>query len=335
MGWRIYHPSEIMDIEYDEIIVATSKIFYPAIKEQIVSEFGISERRIHTFTWLLTAMRTGYQAEGRVQKNSGNPIVYDCFPFYNELDILELRMELLNPVVDYFVLVELDKTQRWEDKPLYFDRNRDRFDQFKSKIIYIRPTEIPERPQNTYMNWALENYQRNSILDGLRGRASSEDLILVSDVDEIPNPERITELKNHPWLVDCDVFSFEQKFFYYYLDFCHKTKWNGTFVTKYKNLGMPQEWRNICGALPELPDGGWHLSYFGGVERIGLKVNSTVESAEFKVSADDIKTRISAGKDIYGRVGAEFELEHIDVTRLDIPDVSRIRKKYPHFFYKG
>jgi len=235
-------------------------------------------------------------------------------------------------VVDKFILVEVNKTHRWEDKPLYFWKNKHLFEKFLDKIIYVCPSELPAKPENTYMDWTLENYQRNSIMLGLNGVATDNDLILISDVDEIPNPDRILELKQGSRCLDYDVYSFEQDFFYYYFNFCHTTKWNGTIITKYKNLEKPQEWRNICGLLPEIHNGGWHLSYFGGAKRIGLKICSTVDSAEFQVSSEEIEKRISEGMDIFGRKGREFDIDNVEATNLNIPNITKIFEKYPQFF---
>ena len=121
-------------------------------------------------------------------------MVYDCFIFFNELDLLEIRLNELDDVVDYFVLVEANRTFQNNHKPYYFDENKERFSQFLPKIIHIKldkyPLFIPII--NPFTPWKLEIYQRNSILQGLKN-CEKEDIILISDVDEIPKASLIKE----------------------------------------------------------------------------------------------------------------------------------------------
>ncbi len=329
MGKIVISSSDVKGMQFDEIVIATSKFSYNGIKKQIMEDLGIPKESIHSFTWLIT--KANDNSEGADQTKS-DVKVFDCFPFYNELDILQFRLELLDPYVDYFVLSEIPQTHRWEDKPLYFKENEGMFEKYLDKILYVSSDTLPPKPLDPYLNWTLENYQRNCVALSLKEYAKRDDLVMVSDVDEIPNPEVIMRIKDSEWMVESDVYSFEQEFYYYYFDFCHKNKWNGTFITKYKNLGMPQTWRNICGDLPELKGGGWHLSYFGGTDRIGRKIESTVDSAEFKVSPGQIRERILAGKDIFGREGVEFDILRTDLDSIEGIDINSVKTKYPQFF---
>jgi beta-1,4-mannosyl-glycoprotein beta-1,4-N-acetylglucosaminyltransferase len=110
--------------------------------------------------------------------------IYDCFTFYNELDLLEIRLEELNSVVDYFVIVEATKTQTGISKKLYFNENKKRYLKFHSKIIHIIVSDMPNINKNT--SWVLENFQRNQIIRGLNN-CNKDDIIFISDLDEIPN----------------------------------------------------------------------------------------------------------------------------------------------------
>lgn len=113
-------------------------------------------------------------------------MVYDCFCFYNELDLLEIRLNILNGCVDKFVLVEATRTQRNNPKPLYFAENKERYKKFEDKIIHLVLDEYPEHIEQ----WTIENLQRNYIMKGLE-QCSDDDIILISDLDEIPRPEYI------------------------------------------------------------------------------------------------------------------------------------------------
>lgn len=127
--------------------------------------------------------------------------IYDCFTFYNEFELLELRLELLYPVVDHFVICECNKTQRGEDKPFYFAENKTRFAKYLDKIINIQLTDAPQISKtrtrsggNVFAgDWDIENYQRNGIMRGLV-HCQPDDLVIISDLDEIPNPEILSHL---------------------------------------------------------------------------------------------------------------------------------------------
>jgi beta-1,4-mannosyl-glycoprotein beta-1,4-N-acetylglucosaminyltransferase len=110
--------------------------------------------------------------------------VYDCFTFFNELDILEIRLNELDPVVDYFVLVEATKTFSGQPKKLIFHENNARYSAFLDKIIHVVVDDMP--PVLTNDRWKLEIYQRRSISRALT-KCENDDIILISDVDEIPD----------------------------------------------------------------------------------------------------------------------------------------------------
>jgi hypothetical protein len=120
------------------------------------------------------------------------PKVYDCFSFFNELDVLEIRLNELDKYVDYFVLVEMTVTHKGDPKPLYFEQNKKRFDKFLHKIIHIVVADYPQVNDP----WIREHYQRNCIERGLNN-CNNNDIIIISDVDEIPRGTKISEFKEH------------------------------------------------------------------------------------------------------------------------------------------
>ena len=129
--------------------------------------------------------------------------IYDCFSYWDEDLLLELRLNILNNYVDYFVVVESDKT--WQNNPKEFKFKLDNFIKFKDKIIYVRVDDMPEGENP----WVRENYQRNCITRGLH-QAKDNDLIIISDADEIPNPKQIINFNpTKKYAV------FQQNFFYY------------------------------------------------------------------------------------------------------------------------
>jgi beta-1,4-mannosyl-glycoprotein beta-1,4-N-acetylglucosaminyltransferase len=115
------------------------------------------------------------------------PLLFDCFTFFNELDILELRLSELNDVVKTFVIAEGTQTFRGDKKPLFFEKNALLFQKYLPKIRHV---VIDDFPRNVCSAWDREHWSRRALLRGL-GEAVSQDYVMVSDVDEIPRPERL------------------------------------------------------------------------------------------------------------------------------------------------
>ena len=115
--------------------------------------------------------------------------VWDCFTFFNELDILELRLAELDPVVDRFVVAEATRTFSNEPKPLHFADNRQRFSRWLPKITHVIIDDLPAEGDA----WDREAFQRNTVARGL-GDARPDDVIMISDVDEIPFAENVTRV---------------------------------------------------------------------------------------------------------------------------------------------
>jgi beta-1,4-mannosyl-glycoprotein beta-1,4-N-acetylglucosaminyltransferase len=121
--------------------------------------------------------------------------IIDCFTFFNELDLLEIRLKYLSEVVDYFVIVEADTSHNGEPKQMVFRDNMDRYKPFIEKIIYVQ-IKMENFENKNKVAWKREGYQRNQIKVGIEKlNLSNSDLVLISDVDEIPNKEILSELK--------------------------------------------------------------------------------------------------------------------------------------------
>lgn len=140
------------------------------------------------------------------EEKSLRPTIYDAFTFFNELELLEIRLNTLENVVDKFVLVEASVTFTGKPKPLYFNESRheERFARFADKIIYVNchidnpdPVGDDEKAEKArYQNgWNREHSQRHCIMQGLRGVANEKDIIMLSDVDEIMSPNTVLALK--------------------------------------------------------------------------------------------------------------------------------------------
>lgn len=221
-------------------------------------------------------------------------MVYDCFPFLNELDVLDIRLNVLDPVVDFFVLVESTHTFQRNKKPLYFEENQDRFKKFLPKIIHVIDDQMPLSGDT----WITYRHQMNCIFRGLKN-AHDDDVISVSDLDEIPNPSL---LKNSSTIRP--VIHPQQKVFYYFLNcFTGTDRWDSGFIAPYHILrGKDLHDIRMRTQIPgeSIPNGGWHFSYMGGIDSIVEKLESfshieynilSLKNKEFL--ATKLKTRVS------------------------------------------
>ena len=140
--------------------------------------------------------------------------VFDCFPFYDELDLLEIRLNILNDVVDYFVLTESTRTFTGKPKPLHYDNNKVRFKKFAHKIRHVIVDDTEFKPEIDA--WQRGFDQKNSVFREMYD-CKANDFVIISDVDEIVNPEAIASaISNNP----NSISAFIQPCFYYYLN-CH------------------------------------------------------------------------------------------------------------------
>jgi beta-1,4-mannosyl-glycoprotein beta-1,4-N-acetylglucosaminyltransferase len=202
--------------------------------------------------------------------------VIDCFIFYNELDMLELRLNELYDVVDHFVLVESIKTFVRNDKELYFENNKERFSKFLDKIIHIIVKDnIPESSDP----WDVEHHQRRCIDQGIKKlKLNKNDIIIITDVDEIPNSKTLLHVKNNnlingAYVLECDL--------YYYNLYCKmRNKWkhpkiiNYDYYHNYYNCDPESVRSRETLTLPIIKNGGWHLSFFGDIEFIKNKIRN-------------------------------------------------------------
>ena len=204
-------------------------------------------------------------------------LIYDCFPFFNELELLELRFAALNDVVDRFVLVESDQSHTGASKPLFFAENRSQFRRYLDKIEHVIVRDLPQTDEP----WERDRFQRNAVLRGLT-QMKNDDLILLSDVDEIPRPESIQQLLGDGRclrLLERDPIVLTQDLCYYYVN-CQDPlePWYGTIAIRGQNFTMiPDELRSLRFRLPRLHNGGWHFTYLGGIEKIIEKLHAKAE----------------------------------------------------------
>ncbi len=212
-------------------------------------------------------------------------MLIDTFMFYNEFDVLELRLEILDEYVDRFVLVEAEVNHIGEPKPLYFNENRERYSKWLHKIEHIIIT-ASESPKDSNP-WSREKYQRNGVLRGLEG-VPNEALVMISDVDEIPDLAKV-RFEQLPHIV-CSVhmLMFEYSFDYLFTG----EPWFGTVITNceiFKRAG-PNYLRDNRWKFPCFQEAGWHLSSFGSPEHVRNKMSTYAHARDETHRIEDADT---------------------------------------------
>jgi len=253
--------------------------------------------------------------------------IIDGFIFYNELDLLEIRLYELEPVVDKFVLVEGTHTHQGSEKPLYFDEHKSWFSRYNIEHIVV-PTLHPKKPTAQQV-WENESFQRNQIALGMTD--FPDDVGMVSDVDEIPSRGLIASLNRIKLPIKV-----KQRMSYYFMNMVSPTMvWHGTTIAPSSEVRRitPQKLRD-CIFSPDMPStpGGWHFSYLGTPEFIVDKLKNFTHSEYNKPEYTDpakIKQLIGEGKDILGR-GYTFEKigKNEDFPRLVQEQPERFEKYF-------
>jgi beta-1,4-mannosyl-glycoprotein beta-1,4-N-acetylglucosaminyltransferase len=241
-----------------------------------------------------------------IESNNGRVTrrIFDVFMFFNELDLLELRFRTLNEVVDFFVITECTETFSGLPKPMFFAENRSRFREFEHKIIYnpISKKDLENLGGSEYSDYISdlqrrvphkhsgrpafklhssllrEISQRDSGIIALSRVAQSNDIILLSDADEIPNPSAVTSI------AASNIFQpsyFQMNWFLYWINNRVSMPWFGTVIFTYDMLkGLSLDMMRYSSSdLTKVPgpiiqDGGWHFSYLGGSEAISIKLKA-------------------------------------------------------------
>jgi len=244
--------------------------------------------------------------------DKNNIKIIDCFIFYNELELLNYRFNILNRVVDYFVIVESTHTHAGKPKELLFNDNKHLFELFKDKIIHVVVNDFPFKFPNIDVSkgeqWVNENFQRNAISRGLdKIQLSDEDLIIIADLDEIPDIATLYKYKIRYNPIPFGINDLEMDLYYYNLNSKIVDKWYYCKMLSYKSfkeLGIScndirkSTWNQI------IKLGGWHLSYFGDSLFIQNKIqqfaHQEFNNHEF-TDVQKIEQRIANSSDLYGR----------------------------------
>ena len=256
--------------------------------------------------------------------------IYDCFQYFNEDHMVDLRLNILNEHVDFFVISESTKTHQGHKKKLNFDINN--FSKFKNKIKYIVADykENINFKNHTGGESLVEQHQRNSLIEGIKD-AHLNDLIILSDSDEIPDLTKLNQIKTSSKFI-----AFSQMMFMYKLNLENlgENNWIGSKITLKKNISTMQALRDL--KFKKYPfwrvdkknlqviQGGWHFSFLQSPQDIKKKIQS-FSHGEFNtdniVNEEKIKEKISQGVDIFNR---GFQLNKIEID-----------SRFPNFILKN
>jgi len=225
--------------------------------------------------------------------------IYDCIMYFDEDLILELRLNILDKYVDKFVIVEATRDHAGNKKKLNFDIKK--FIKFEKKINYLVVDDIPEKVEHYKKGWSpnffRENFNRNAISRALT-ECNPNDLIIISDADEIPNLEVLEKIKIKKFAI------FAQKNFIYKLNLLYEHNWLGSSICYKKYLKSPQWLRNkrflrrgflrrILFKTQIIKDGGWHFSFLKTPENIAKKIKAYAHGEHVGlVDAEFIKKNI-------------------------------------------
>ena len=235
-------------------------------------------------------------------------MIYDTFLFYNELELLEIRLAELADVVDRFVLLEADRTFTNRPKPLFFRENRRRFAPFLDRIIHIEMRGYDD--VDTGNPWAMERYLRQRLVLGL-AECRDDDAILLSDADEIPRASVVAEQAHTP-----GIKSFVQQESYYFVNclgsyIVGTTMFPGRFL-RHVTRDL-QYYRGIRRHM--VSRGGWHFSYTGGVKAIQDKLAAFAHTECNQPMFNDpehLATCLAEARDLFFRIGCEYRVVPLD-----------------------
>jgi beta-1,4-mannosyl-glycoprotein beta-1,4-N-acetylglucosaminyltransferase len=283
--------------------------------------------------------------------------VFDVFTFFNELDLLELRLEMLDPYVDQFVLIECVETFSGKQKPLYFQDNKERFSKYLHKIYhhvtYDPPKSFEDLQQRILdpntdtdikdvciqalttsnvpkgeLHWLKEFYQKEMIRFAIENaNAENDDLIFVTDLDEIWNPELdYTQIENDK------IYKLKQLAYSGHINVRSSEDWAGTLLTRYRNIDRAclNHLRTPSKTKYEyVNNGGWHFTFMGGPDQIKLKLESYGHQ---EYNNDSVKNRVKDlldnNQDVLGRTHFNFWIDESQLPKYLLDN----REKYKQFF---
>ena len=271
-------------------------------------------------------------------------MIVDAFTFFNEKELVELRVKYLNDIVDCFLVVEADHTHSGKEKKWNFpELLKNNLKQFSHKIQYhqmnadLKKAEAEKNPnyigKTLGRSWKLESMQRNFLKNSYRKISSGEDIIIISDLDEIPLKDKIDFIKSSDFKTIAPV-AFAQSLFHLNCKFLDLEKWIGSVVITSQLIEKyePQIFRDYKNRISRFIDAGWSFSSFGGVERVRAKLEAfcheEYNKEEYK-REEHLKKCMETGSDLFNR---QTNKKRIDKNFFP-DDLLKLMKENPTFYF--
>jgi len=270
-------------------------------------------------------------------------MLIDSFQFFNERELVELRVKYLNEVVDYFVVIEADITHQGKKKDWNFpDILKNELKEFSKKIQYHQLKIDTEKIKNEESfiiedlkgddAWRIENFQRNYTKTVCK-KFSDNDILIISDVDEIPSKEKLKFILSSDFKKISPI-AMEQHLFHIDCNYLRKESWRGSIVTTIKicNAYSPHQFRRYRNKISHFTDSGWSFSSFGGVKKIKEKFEAFAHKEynddKFK-SIEHIENCQKNGLDLFHR-----KVETVKVDKKFFPkDLLRLMEENSKFYF--
>ena len=270
-------------------------------------------------------------------------MLIDSFLFFNEIELVELRIKYLEKIVDYFVIVEANITHQGKKKDWNFPKiSRNSLKEFSNKIQYHQLNIDPDKIKNEESwiiddvkgddAWRIENFQRNYIKTACK-KFSNDDILIVSDGDEIPSKQKLEFIKSWEFKKIAPV-ALEQNLFHIDCNFLKKETWRGSIITTMQicNAYSPHRLRRSRNRISHFSESGWSFSSFGGPDKIKEKLESIAHTEfnndKFK-NTDHIMNCQKTGKDLFHR---KVQVKKVDKNFFP-KDLLKLMEENPVYYF--
>ena len=270
-------------------------------------------------------------------------MIIDAFTFFNEKELVQLRIKYLSDLVDYFIIVEANTTHAGKKKDWNFeDILKNELKDFSHKIKYHQiKIDLEKAEQERSPNyadaiqgrsWKVESMQRNYIKEACK-EFSSEDIIIVSDLDEIPSKEKINFIKSSDFTAVAPV-AFEQALFHLNCKYLNLETWIGSVVVTKELIDKyePQIFRDYKDRISRFKEAGWSFSSFGGIVKVKEKFEAFAHQEYNKkefLNAEHIKKSAESGLDLLNR-----DVKKKRVEKNFFPqDLLKLMEENPNFYF--
>ena len=273
-------------------------------------------------------------------------MIIDAFTFFNEKELVELRIKYLSDIVDYFLIVEADHTHTGKKKNWNFPEvlngslkdysNKIRYHQMK---VDLEKAEVEKSPnyigKTLGRSWRIETIQRNFLKEAYKKYSTSDDIIIMSDLDEIPSKDKISFIKTSDFKTIAPI-ALGQNLFHLNCNYLDIEEWIGSVIltTQLMEKFEPQVFRDYKNRISRLTDAGWSFSSFGGVKRIREKLEAFCHeeyNKEKYKSESHLKNCIETGSDLFDRQVNKKKVE----KKFFPKDLLKLMEENPDFYFNS